>query len=59
MDIPPGMDENEDQCLLLKKIIYCLMQSAGESYKRLMGVLKLFEFSTQLLIIGFFQIMHD
>ena len=40
MNIPEGMESNNNQCLLLNKTIYGLVQSAREFYKRLIEVLK-------------------
>ena len=40
MNIPEGMNSNPDDCLLLTKTIYGLVQSAREFYKRLIEVLK-------------------
>jgi hypothetical protein len=34
MNIPEGMNEDQDHCLQLKKTIYGLVQSARESYKK-------------------------
>ena len=40
MNIPEGMSSNPDDCLLLTKTIYGLVQSAREFYKKLISVLK-------------------
>ena len=40
MNIPEGMNSNPDDCLLLTKTIYGLVQSAREFYKKLISVLK-------------------
>ena len=40
MNIPEGMSKGQDHCLLLKKTIYGLVQSAREFYKKLLQVLK-------------------
>jgi hypothetical protein len=40
MEIPKGMEANEKECLILKKTIYGLVQSAREFYKKLVLALK-------------------
>ena len=40
MNIPEGMTTNDNKCLMLKKTIYGLVQSAREFYKKLIQVLK-------------------
>jgi hypothetical protein len=35
MEIPKGMEANENECLILKKTIYELVQSTREFYKKL------------------------
>jgi hypothetical protein len=40
MKIPKGMEANENECLILKKTIYGLVQSAREFYKKLVLALK-------------------
>jgi hypothetical protein len=40
MNIPKGMNEDQDNCLQFKKKIYGLVQSAREFYKKLILVLK-------------------
>jgi hypothetical protein len=35
VEIPKGMVANENECLILKKTIYGLVQSAREFYKKL------------------------
>jgi hypothetical protein len=40
MEIPKGMEANENECLILKKTIYGLVQSAREFYKKLVLALK-------------------
>jgi hypothetical protein len=40
MEIPKGMKTNENKCLILKKTIYGLVQSAREFYKKLVLALK-------------------
>jgi hypothetical protein len=40
MEIPKGMEANENECLILKKTIYGLIQSAREFYKKLVLALK-------------------
>ena len=44
MNIPEGMNANPNDCLLLTKTIYGLVQSASEFYKKLISVLKLIGF---------------
>jgi hypothetical protein len=39
MDGPKGMLHQEDECLLLEKMIYGLVQSARAYYKKFMAVL--------------------
>jgi hypothetical protein len=41
MNIPEGMSYDSNHCLLLTRTIYGLVQSARESYKKLMATLKL------------------
>jgi hypothetical protein len=38
MEIPKGMEENENECLISKKTIYGLIQSSREFYKKLVLV---------------------
>jgi Reverse transcriptase (RNA-dependent DNA polymerase) len=45
MNIPKGMNSNPNDCLLLTKTIYGLVQSAREFYKKLFAVLKLIGFT--------------
>jgi NifB/MoaA-like Fe-S oxidoreductase len=40
MEIPKGMEANIDECLILNKAIYGLVQSAREVYNKLVSVLK-------------------
>ena len=40
MDIPPGMDADEDECLTLKKTICGLVQSSRQFYVKLVEALK-------------------
>ena len=40
MNIPEGMESNKNECLLLNKTIYGLVQSAREFYRRLIEVFK-------------------
>jgi hypothetical protein len=40
MEIPKGMEANENECLILKKTIYGLVQSTREFYKKLVLALK-------------------
>jgi Reverse transcriptase (RNA-dependent DNA polymerase) len=40
MEIPKGMDSNKNECLILKKNIYGLVQSAREFYNKLVLCLK-------------------
>jgi hypothetical protein len=40
MEIPKGMEANENECLILKKTICGLVQSAREFYKKLVLALK-------------------
>jgi hypothetical protein len=40
MEIPKGMEANENECLILKKTIYGLVQSARVFYKKLVLALK-------------------
>ena len=40
MEIPKGMEANKDECLILKKTIYGLVQSAREFYNKLVLSLK-------------------
>jgi hypothetical protein len=40
MEIPKGMEANENECLILKKMIYGLVQSAREFYKKFVLGLK-------------------
>ena len=44
MNIPEGMNIDSNNCLLLTKTIYGLVQSAREFYKKLISVLKLIGF---------------
>jgi hypothetical protein len=39
MDCPKGMVHQEDECLLLEKMIYGLVQSARAHYKKFMAFL--------------------
>jgi hypothetical protein len=40
MDVPKGMSQDDYTCILLKKTIYCLVQSAREFYNKLLSTLK-------------------
>ena len=40
MEIPPGMEASKDECLILKKTIYGLVQSARQFYVKLVDALK-------------------
>ena len=40
MNIPEGMESNKNECLLLNKTIYGLVQSAREFYRRFIEVFK-------------------
>ena len=40
MEIPPGMEASKDECLILKKTIYELVQSARQFYVKLVEALK-------------------
>jgi hypothetical protein len=40
MNIPKGMSQDDNNCLLLKKTIYGLVQSAREFYNKLLSTLK-------------------
>ena len=40
MEIPPGMEASKDECLLLKKNIYRLLQSSRQLYVKLVESLK-------------------
>jgi hypothetical protein len=40
MNVPKGMDQDDNTCLLLKKTIYGLVQSAREFYNKLLSTLK-------------------
>jgi hypothetical protein len=40
IEIPKGMEANENECLILKKSIYGLVQSTREFYKKLVLALK-------------------
>jgi hypothetical protein len=40
VNIPKGMNEDQDHCLKLKRTIYGLVQSATEFYKKLILVIK-------------------
>jgi hypothetical protein len=40
MNIPKGMSQDDNTCLLLKKTIYGLVQSAREFYNKLLSTLK-------------------
>jgi hypothetical protein len=40
MDVPKGMNQDDENCLLLKNTIYGLVQSAREFYKKLLSTLK-------------------
>ena len=40
MNIPEGMESNNNECQLLNKTIYRLVQSSREFYRRLIEVLK-------------------
>jgi hypothetical protein len=44
MNLPKGMNSNPDDCLLLTKTIYGLVQSTREFYKKLISVLTLIGF---------------
>jgi hypothetical protein len=40
MNVPKGMNQDDNTCLLLKKTIYGLVQSAREFYNKLLSTLK-------------------
>jgi hypothetical protein len=40
MNVPKGMNQDDKTCLLLKKTIYGLVQSAREFYNKLLSTLK-------------------
>jgi hypothetical protein len=40
MEIPKGMEASVDECLILNKIMYGLVQSAREFYNKLVSALK-------------------
>ena len=40
MDCPKGLDHNPDDCLVLKKALYGLVQSARQFFKKLVEILK-------------------
>jgi hypothetical protein len=40
MNVPNGMSQNDDTCLLLKNTIFGLVQSAREFYNKLLSTLK-------------------
>ena len=40
IEIPKGMEANKDECLILKRAIYGLIQSAREFYNKLVLSLK-------------------
>jgi hypothetical protein len=40
MNFPKGMSQDDDNCLLLKKTIYGLVQSSREFYNKLLSTLK-------------------
>jgi hypothetical protein len=40
MNVPKGMNQDDNTCLLLKKKIYGLVQSAREFYNKLLSTLK-------------------
>jgi Reverse transcriptase (RNA-dependent DNA polymerase) len=40
METPPGMEASKDECLILKKTIYGLVQSARQFYMKLVEALK-------------------
>ena len=40
MEIPPGMEASKDECLILKKTIYGLVQSARQFYVTFVDALK-------------------
>jgi hypothetical protein len=40
MNAPKGMSQDDNTCLLLKKTIYGLVQSAREFYNKLLSILK-------------------
>jgi hypothetical protein len=40
MNVPKGMDQEDNTCLLLKKTIYGLVQTAREFYNKLLSTLK-------------------
>jgi hypothetical protein len=44
MDIPKGLNAKDDECCLLQKTIYGLVQSALQFYKKLVKVLKILGF---------------
>jgi Reverse transcriptase (RNA-dependent DNA polymerase) len=49
MEIPKGMDSNKDECLILKRTIYGLVQSAREFYNKLVLCLKGYDFMGSLV----------
>jgi hypothetical protein len=40
MNVPKGMSQDDNTCLLLKKTIYGLLQSARDFYNKLLSTLK-------------------
>jgi hypothetical protein len=44
MNVPKGMSQYDNTCLLLKKTIYGLVQSAREFYNKLLSTLKFMAF---------------
>jgi hypothetical protein len=44
MEVPPGLDVNSNQTLILHKTIYCLVQSSREFYKKLIEIFKVIGF---------------
>jgi Reverse transcriptase (RNA-dependent DNA polymerase) len=49
MEIPKGMEVSVDECLILNKTIYSLVQSAREFYYKLVSALKECEFQGSLV----------
>jgi hypothetical protein len=41
MNVPKGMNQDDNTCLLLKKTIYGLVQSAREFYNKLLSTLNI------------------
>jgi hypothetical protein len=44
MEIPKGIEANKKECLVIRKTIYGIIQSAREFYKKLVLVLKQYGF---------------